>query len=82
MWRTQPEGQPSGPGDVDLSTYSLRKYLRLAANGNPTVLNLLFSPPRVSPFGFPPLADEMRALTPLIVSKEAAWRYPLPPAAT
>jgi hypothetical protein len=29
-WRTQPEGQPSGPGDVDLTIYSLRKFVRLA----------------------------------------------------
>lgn len=74
VWRTQPEGQPSGPGDVDLSTYSLRKYLRLAANGNPTVLNLLFVAPESRHFDST-LADELRALTPLIVSKEAAQRY-------
>lgn len=74
VWRTQPEGHPSGPGDVDLTTYSLRKYLRLAANGNPTVLNLLFVAPESRHFDSP-LAAELRALTPLIVSKEAAQRY-------
>src|SRR5262249_3939908 len=42
--RTQPEGARSGPGDLDLVAYSLRKWLRLALAGNPTVLLLLFSP--------------------------------------
>lgn len=44
QWRTQPEGSRSGPGDVDLTIYSLRKWAALAAQGNPTVLLLLFSP--------------------------------------
>jgi hypothetical protein len=34
----------SGPGDVDLVVYSLRKWMRLAMNGNPTVLLMLFAP--------------------------------------
>jgi len=42
--RTQPEGARSGPGDLDLVAYSLRKWLGLAISGNPTVLLLLFSP--------------------------------------
>ena len=36
--RTQPEGVRSGPGDLDLIVYSLRKWMRLALTGNPTVL--------------------------------------------
>ena len=40
--RTQPDGMPSGPGDVDLSVYSARKFCRLALKGSPTVLLLLF----------------------------------------
>jgi uncharacterized protein len=40
--RTQPEGVPSGPGDLDLTIYGLRKYCRLALKGSPTVLLLLF----------------------------------------
>jgi hypothetical protein len=35
---------PSMPGDLDLCVYSLRKWCRLALNGNPTVLMLLFLP--------------------------------------
>src|SRR3712207_5861454 len=42
VFRTQPEGAPSGPGDLDLTVYGLRKYCRLAAKGSPTVLLLLF----------------------------------------
>jgi hypothetical protein len=34
----------SGPGDVDEVVYSLRKWLRLAMGGNPTVLLPLFTP--------------------------------------
>ncbi|ASR75901.1 nucleotidyltransferase [Mycobacterium phage GenevaB15] len=39
-----PEGQRSGPGDTDQTIYSLQKYARLAAKGNPTVLMPLFAP--------------------------------------
>lgn len=44
QFRTQPEGERSGPGDLDLVIYSLRKWAKLAAQGNPTVLLLLFAP--------------------------------------
>jgi hypothetical protein len=46
IYRTQPEGVRSGKGDLDLVIYSLRKWSRLAAQGNPTVLLLLFVPDR------------------------------------
>ena len=36
--RTQPEGMRSGPGDLDLVAYSVRKYVRLALKGHPTIL--------------------------------------------
>jgi hypothetical protein len=44
LFRTQPEGVRSGVGDLDLVVYSLRKWARLAAQGNPTVLLLLYLP--------------------------------------
>lgn len=44
VWRTQPEGVKSGPGDLDLTIHSLRKFMRLAANGNPTIITLLYLP--------------------------------------
>jgi len=34
----------SGHGDLDLTVYSLRKWMRLAMNGNPTVLLPFFAP--------------------------------------
>lgn len=44
VWRTQPEGVKSGPGDLDLTIHSLRKFMRLAAKGNPTIITLLYLP--------------------------------------
>lgn len=43
--RTQPDGVRSGPGDLDRKIYGVRKFARLAGNGNPTVLLMLFVPP-------------------------------------
>jgi predicted nucleotidyltransferase len=74
VFRTQPEGHPSGPGDVDLTCYSLWKWLHLATNGNPSVLMLLFVPNDRLHIDSP-LAEELRSLAPLIVSKEAGSRY-------
>ncbi|HVJ71623.1 MAG TPA: nucleotidyltransferase domain-containing protein [Sphingomicrobium sp.] len=42
--REQQHDAPSQPGDLDLTIYSLRKWIRLALKGNPTVITLLFSP--------------------------------------
>lgn len=44
IWRTRAEGERSGPGDTDLVCYSLRKFLRMAAKGHPTILLPLFAP--------------------------------------
>ena len=44
MYRSQEEYVRSGPGDLDLTVYSLRKWMRLALDGNPTVLLPLFVP--------------------------------------
>ncbi|GAB3749480.1 nucleotidyltransferase domain-containing protein [Nocardiopsis nanhaiensis] len=42
--RTRDDHTRSGPGDLDLTVYSLRKWTRLALDGNPTVLLPLFVP--------------------------------------
>lgn len=42
--RTGKHDAPSEPGDLDLTLYSLRKFVRLALKGNPTILTLLFVP--------------------------------------
>ena len=44
IFRTQPEGVRSGPGDIDLNVYGLRKWMRLALKGNPTIITPLWSP--------------------------------------
>ncbi|HET7490075.1 MAG TPA: nucleotidyltransferase domain-containing protein [Acidimicrobiales bacterium] len=44
MQRTQPEGTRSGPGDVDRTLHSLRRFLRLAASGNPSILLSFWAP--------------------------------------
>jgi predicted nucleotidyltransferase len=43
-YRTAPKNQRSRPGDIDLTIYSLRKFLSLAMQGNPTILATLFAP--------------------------------------
>jgi hypothetical protein len=43
-YRTQPVNHRSGAGDIDRTVYSLRKYARMCAAGNPTVLMPLYAP--------------------------------------
>jgi predicted nucleotidyltransferase len=74
VFRTQPEGARSGPGDTDLVIYSLRKYLRLAAKGNPTALLPLYAPDR-DVLVTTPLGQELRALAPRILSQRAVRRF-------
>jgi predicted nucleotidyltransferase len=72
--RTQPEGARSGPGDLDLVAYNLRKYLRLALKGHPTVLLMLFVPPELT-LVETEIGRELRALTGSILSKRAGRGY-------
>jgi len=72
--RSQPEGVRSGPGDLDLIAYSLRKYLRLAIKGHPTILLLLFAPDEFL-LVRTELGDELRALRPAILSQRAGRGY-------
>lgn len=74
VWRSQPEGVRSGPGDTDLILYSLRKYLRLAVKGNPTVLLPLFAPAE-SLIVLTPLGAELRALRSAFLSQLAIERF-------
>lgn len=43
MLRTQPAGVRSRPGDIDLQVYTFRRFVNLAAAGNPSVLMILFA---------------------------------------
>lgn len=74
IWRTQPEGVRSGPGDTDLVLYALQKYLRLAVKGNPTVLLPLFAPAE-SLVITTPLGLELRALRGSFLSQQAVERF-------
>jgi hypothetical protein len=44
MQRTQPERARSGPRDIDRTLHSLRRFVRLAASGNPSILMALWAP--------------------------------------
>jgi uncharacterized protein len=74
IWRTQPEGERSHHGDIDLVLYSLNKFLRLAVKGNPTVLLPLFAPESelviVTPLGL-----ELRELRSAVLSQQAVERF-------
>jgi uncharacterized protein len=64
----------SQPGDTDLVVYSLRKYLRLALHGNPTILNLLYVPHNQCTVR-PSLGAQLQELAPSIISRKAGRRY-------
>lgn len=68
------EGERSGYGDLDLCIYSLRKYVRLAAQGNPSILALLFVPPSELVVSTP-WGEALQRLAPSIISRQAGYRY-------
>jgi predicted nucleotidyltransferase len=71
MQRTQPEGSRSGPGDTDRTLHSLRRFARLAAGGNPSILMCLWAPVlHTTPDG-----DALRALAPAFVGRHVVPRY-------
>jgi hypothetical protein len=62
VWRSKPEGIKSEAGDVDLTLHPARKFIGLAAKGNPTILAALFSPEQhVDQFGNAPMSLVMGA---------------------
>jgi predicted nucleotidyltransferase len=69
--RDQPEGVRSRPGDLDLTMYSLRKFCRLAAQGNPSVLLLLWLPSYLVRTA---VGAELVALREAFVSRQAGER--------
>ena len=72
--RTQPDGHPSGPGDVDLTVYGLRKFARLASKGSPTVL-LLFYVQGDDVLERTPLGEELQALAPAFLSRRTGRAF-------
>lgn len=73
-WRTKPEGVRSGPGDVDLMRYSLHKFMRLATAGNPSIIVPLFVSSEHVLIDTH-IGQELRALAPSIVSRNAGFRF-------
>jgi predicted nucleotidyltransferase len=65
---------PSQAGDTDLTIFSLRKFLRLAMQGNPQILQCLFVPHHLWLSGSARGA-QLQELAPLIVSRHAGARY-------
>ena len=71
MQRTQPEGMKSGHGDIDRTLHPLRRFLYLAASGNPSVLMSLWAPvPEATPEGL-----EIVGLGDLFVGRHVIPRY-------
>ena len=68
------EGVRSGHGDTDLVVYSLRKYLRLAIKGNPTVMLPLYAPAE-SLVILTPLGVELRDMRAAFLSQVAVERF-------
>ncbi|MGW5880094.1 nucleotidyltransferase domain-containing protein [Nocardiopsis terrae] len=72
--RTRPAHARSGPGDLDLTVYSLRKWTRLALDGNPTVLLPLFVPDE-DVRTLTPVGRELRANAHRFPSRRAGERF-------
>lgn len=74
VYRTSPDHARSGEGDLDLTVYSLRKWTRLALDGNPTVLLPLFAP-ESELVTVTDLGRELRAEAGRFVSRRAGHRF-------
>src|SRR5215469_5573979 len=72
IYRDQPEGVRSQPGDLDLTMYSLRRFCRLAAQGNPSVILLLWLPSHISKT---PLGAGLVAIREAFISKGSGKRF-------
>jgi len=72
IYRDKPEGVRSGPGDLDLTMYSLRKFCRLAEQGNPSILMLMWLPKFITKA---PIAAKLIAIREDFVSADAGKRF-------
>jgi predicted nucleotidyltransferase len=72
--RTGKFGVPSGPGDIDLSVYGLRKFVRMCLTGNPNIISMLYLPEKKFTV-YTPLAAELQALAPKFASKEVGKAF-------
>lgn len=72
VWSTAGNERRNGPDDIDVCLYSLRKWARLAAKGNPTALHFLFAPnhaPHPEPW------EKVCAHTKVFLSRTAAEQF-------
>lgn len=72
IYRDKPEGVRSGPGDLDLTLYSLRRFCDLAARGNPSVVILLWLPEHITKTD---LGADLIRLRDAFVSRESGARF-------
>lgn len=72
--REQRQDARSKAGDLDLCIYSLKKYLRLALKGNPTIMILLFAPPEKLVVSTESGA-QLQSLAPYLVSRKAGSAF-------
>lgn len=70
--RTGDSHAKSELGDLDLTIYSLKKFLQLALGGNPNITELFFIK---DPLTRSALGDELQGLYPYVVSKRCAGAY-------
>lgn len=68
------DGARSQAGDLDLTIYSLRKWARLALQGNPTVLLLLFLPDDALVVRTK-AGEQLQNLAPAFASRRAGERF-------
>lgn len=73
-WRSKPMHVRSGPGDLDLVIYGLRKWTRLALAGNPTVLLPLFTPDK-DVVQITDAGRQLRAHPDMLLSRVAAPKF-------
>src|SRR5258706_373422 len=72
IYRDQPDGVRSQPGDLDLVMYSLRKFCKLAAKGNPSVMILLWLPEYINKLA---VGSALIGLRTAFISKDAGKRF-------
>lgn len=72
IYRDKPEGVRSEPGDLDLTIYGLRKFVGLAAQGNPSILVLLWLPEYMT---ITDLGQQLVDLRGAFVSQESGRRF-------
>ena len=65
---------PSQAGDLDLTIFSLRKFLRLAMQGNPQIIQCLFVPTDLCTIR-DARGAKLQEMAPLVVSRQAGARY-------